>query len=340
MESVPEEKCALVAELVQVLEMARQLETHMAAVQQQQQQQGGGGAGGGDQRCRALVSTMRASIDRAVHMAVSCCAEGRPGAGAGQPESPPSGGDGSPRSGGSDQVGEIRGRGNAAGQCKKRKTLPKWSTQVRVSAVQDVSPLDDGLSWRKYGQKDILGAKYPRSYFRCTHRHAQSCQASKQVQRTDGDPLLFDVVYHGAHTCAQGAAAHPSNQPTTEQTSPGLEAGPAVLPFSLRPASNKPVGFDDAGVGATSSHFIETGCTVTASPFVSPATPESQLVSSSGGGYAVGGGTGVTMAGVRNVPDVEHASTTNSPMAMGEMDFMFPLDAADFLELGNPASYF
>ena len=46
---------------------------------------------------------------------------------------------------------------------KRRKTLPKRSTQVRVSAVQDVTPLDDGLSWRKYGQKDILGAKYPRS---------------------------------------------------------------------------------------------------------------------------------------------------------------------------------
>jgi hypothetical protein len=112
MEGVPEEKCAVVAELMQVLEMARRLETHMAV--QLQQQQGGGGAGGGaDQRCRALVSTMRASIDRAVHMAVSCCA--------GQaPESPPSGGDGSPRSGGSDQAGEFRGRGNAAGQCKKR----------------------------------------------------------------------------------------------------------------------------------------------------------------------------------------------------------------------------
>jgi len=118
MEGVPEEKCAVVAELMQVLEMARRLETHMAV--QLQQQQGGGGAGGGaDQRCRALVSTMRASIDRAVHMAVSCCAGGRPGAGQ-APESPPSGGDGSPRSGGSDQAGEFRGRGNAAGQCKKR----------------------------------------------------------------------------------------------------------------------------------------------------------------------------------------------------------------------------
>lgn len=112
-----EEKCALVAELMRVLEMARQLEAHMAS--QQQQQGGGGAAAGGDHRCRAIVCTMRDSIDRAVRMAMSCCAaDGR--AAVGQPESPPSGGDGSPRSGGSDHAGDFRGRGNAAGQCKKR----------------------------------------------------------------------------------------------------------------------------------------------------------------------------------------------------------------------------
>ena len=49
-----------------------------------------------------------------------------------------------------------------------------------------------------------------RAYFRCTYRHSQGCLATKHVQRADGDPLLHDVVYHGAHTCAQ--AAHPSAQ--------------------------------------------------------------------------------------------------------------------------------
>ena len=49
-----------------------------------------------------------------------------------------------------------------------------------------------------------------RAYFRCTHRHSQGCLTTKHVQRADGDPLLHDVVYHGAHTCAQ--AAHPSAQ--------------------------------------------------------------------------------------------------------------------------------
>ncbi|KAK3161457.1 hypothetical protein QOZ80_1BG0077360 [Eleusine coracana subsp. coracana] len=323
-----EERCGLVGELTQVLEMVRQLDAHMTA-------------GGGEERCRALVATMRASIDRSVRIARSCCDERLLPVFVGPPESPPSGGGGggggggSPTSAGSDQAGDFRGRGNnaAVGQCKKRKTLPRWNTQVRVSAVQDVTPLDDGLSWRKYGQKDILNAKYPRAYFRCTHRHTQGCQASKQVQRVDGDPLLFDVVYHGNHTCAQATAlAQPAgnNQPATasgENSNKEQQAAASpttfdrtVLPFLL--PSDKPGS--DNGCG-----LLPAGC-VAASTLMPPAAESQQLVSS-------GSGSSYYAVEVRNAPEVELASTTNSPMA--DMDFMFSLDdAADFLE--NTANYF
>ncbi|KAJ1289325.1 hypothetical protein BS78_02G155600 [Paspalum vaginatum] len=91
---------------------------------------------------------------------------------------------------------------------KKRKTMGNKRHQVRVSSAGGGdNPVDDGHSWRKYGQKEILGAKHPRGYYRCTHRHSQGCAATKQVQRTDDDPTLFDVVYLGEHTCAQRAAA-------------------------------------------------------------------------------------------------------------------------------------
>lgn len=120
-----------------------------------------------------------------------------------------------------------------------RKIMPKWTKEVRVdSGAADVG---DGCSWRKYGQKGILGAKHPRSaanhrshdwnfsvncgarkqsdekrwdffhrslcrcYFRCRHRATQGCPATKQVQRSDGDPLLFRVIYHGEHTCLPAA---------------------------------------------------------------------------------------------------------------------------------------
>jgi hypothetical protein len=32
----------------------------------------------------------------------------------------------------------------------------------RVSSAGGENPVEDGHSWRKYGQKEILGAKHPR----------------------------------------------------------------------------------------------------------------------------------------------------------------------------------
>ncbi|XP_010540363.1 PREDICTED: WRKY transcription factor 55 [Tarenaya hassleriana] len=62
-------------------------------------------------------------------------------------------------------------------------------------------PPDDNYTWRKYGQKEILGAKFPRAYYRCTHQKLYNCPATKQVQRLDHDPFTFRVTYRGSHTC-------------------------------------------------------------------------------------------------------------------------------------------
>ncbi|XVE64709.1 hypothetical protein DITRI_Ditri07aG0123300 [Diplodiscus trichospermus] len=91
-----------------------------------------------------------------------------------------------------------------------RKMLPRWTDQVKVSSESLLEgPHDDGYSWRKYGQKDILGSKYPRSYYRCTYRNSRNCWATKQVQRSDEDPTIFEVTYRGTHTCAHGNQAVP-----------------------------------------------------------------------------------------------------------------------------------
>ncbi|CAJ1927354.1 unnamed protein product [Sphenostylis stenocarpa] len=87
---------------------------------------------------------------------------------------------------------------------KKRKTMPKWTEQVRVTIENGVEgAAGDGYSWRKYGQKEILGAKYPR----CTFRKTQGCCATKQVQRSEEDPTVFDITYRGSHTCSKGTSA-------------------------------------------------------------------------------------------------------------------------------------
>ncbi|KAI0496323.1 hypothetical protein KFK09_022639 [Dendrobium nobile] len=91
---------------------------------------------------------------------------------------------------------------NEPKKSKKRKIMANRTGQVRVSSDPGADmPPDDGHSWRKYGQKDILGAKHPRSYFRCTHRKTQGCAAMKQVQKTDEDSSIFDITYLGTHTC-------------------------------------------------------------------------------------------------------------------------------------------
>ncbi|THU52902.1 hypothetical protein C4D60_Mb10t08800 [Musa balbisiana] len=55
--------------------------------------------------------------------------------------------------------------------CKKRKTLPKWTIQVQVSGSQAGVVPEDGYTWRKYGQKEILGTRHRRrshvSWFPC-----------------------------------------------------------------------------------------------------------------------------------------------------------------------------
>ncbi|XP_074272924.1 putative WRKY transcription factor 41 [Silene latifolia] len=103
---------------------------------------------------------------------------------------------------------------------KRRKMMRKWTKTVKVGPGKSVSglegPFADGFSWRKYGQKQILGAKFPRGYYRCTHRHSKGCPAKKQVQQSDEDQSIYQVMYAGEHTCYPG----PNLQ--SAQSSPGL----------------------------------------------------------------------------------------------------------------------
>ncbi|CAL0331002.1 unnamed protein product [Lupinus luteus] len=128
--------------------------------------------------------------------------------------------DGSPMREDNDD-GVIKGEKEVKTDSKKRKMMTKWMEQIRVSLESGVDGShEDGYNWRKYGQKDILGTKYPRSYYRCTFRNTQGCWATKQVQRADEDPTIFDITYRGKHTCSQGSNATLIPKPLPEQEKP------------------------------------------------------------------------------------------------------------------------
>ncbi|KAL7114864.1 hypothetical protein ACP275_04G148700 [Erythranthe tilingii] len=73
--------------------------------------------------------------------------------------------------------------------------IPKLQVQRKDTSFLE----DDGHEWRKYGEKEVLGSKHPRSYFKCTHKIG--CRARKHVQKIQDDPPLFRTTYEGQHSC-------------------------------------------------------------------------------------------------------------------------------------------
>ncbi|CAL9152917.1 WRKY transcription factor 55-like [Musa acuminata AAA Group] len=95
-------------------------------------------------------------------------------------------------------VGGASSRGRSSRKRKEGYVTKK--VPVLRTGNMEVPP-DDGYTWRKYGQKDILNSRFPRSYYRCTHKNYYGCEAKKQVQRLDADPYTLEVTYCGSHTC-------------------------------------------------------------------------------------------------------------------------------------------
>ncbi|XP_019170409.1 PREDICTED: probable WRKY transcription factor 53 [Ipomoea nil] len=243
---------------------------------------------------------------------------------------------------------------------KKRKAMPTWTEQVRVGAENGLEgPTEDGYSWRKYGQKDILGAKYPRSYYRCTFRLMHNCWATKQVQRSDDDPTVFDITYKGAHTCnlAPTTSVPPLRSPENQQleqihhqneslqamqsnqmlmnlranlrvSTDGLDTKETAFPFSFPPTFS---GLTDENQHFQSSQVDDNAVALGtySLSFVSPTTPDSNYFSASQQHTNAFKGVHISSA---------NTSSTNSPIVgldyslhPATLDPNFPFDTLEFL---------
>ncbi|KAJ0980218.1 hypothetical protein J5N97_008473 [Dioscorea zingiberensis] len=54
-------------------------------------------------------------------------------------------------------------------------------------------PADDGYNWRKYGEKQVKGSEFVRSYYKCTH---PSCPVKKKVEHSL-QGWVTEIVYSG-----------------------------------------------------------------------------------------------------------------------------------------------
>ncbi|CAM0957160.1 unnamed protein product [Alopecurus aequalis] len=120
---------------------------------------------------------------------------------------------------------------------RRRESGQRETVMVPVQRTGNTElPPDDGYTWRKYGQKDILGSRYPRSYYRCTHKNYYGCDAKKKVQRLDDDPFTYEITYCGNHSCLTSTVplfSLPDATATATTNSPTATTGSGLAPEDL-----------------------------------------------------------------------------------------------------------
>eukprot|EP01018_Ginkgo_biloba_P024338 Gb_17623 [translate_table: standard] len=93
------------------------------------------------------------------------------------------------------EVGRSTELGNPAeGHTISGDASPPHKIAVRTRSETDF--LDDGYSWKKYGQKYIKGSPYKRCYFKC---RGKECGVKKQSQRCGDAPEFVLTTYQGTH---------------------------------------------------------------------------------------------------------------------------------------------
>ncbi|KAF0913665.1 hypothetical protein E2562_023764 [Oryza meyeriana var. granulata] len=189
------------------------------------------------------------------------------------------------------------------------------SSNKRVAAT-----LDDGHVWRKYGQKDIQNSPFPRSYYRCTHKTQQGCQATRQTQLCETDPSNYIITYYGEHTC---------RDPSTIIPTAIANAG-ASSDIANNNISFELVGYAAGGAtgGVASSQVAREGTTSTATQLSSSWRTsvgcDVDVFSSSGERFiwdelaaAVVGSAGVTSSTVGSAPGENDVSWNGDTAAGG-----------------------
>ncbi|XP_023515298.1 probable WRKY transcription factor 4 [Cucurbita pepo subsp. pepo] len=88
---------------------------------------------------------------------------------------------------------------NAGVASKEVLDISQSEQRVQSSLCTVGRPADDGYNWRKYGQKQVKGGEFPRSYYKCTH---PNCPVRKKVERSlEGQ--VTEIIYKGEHNHKQ-----------------------------------------------------------------------------------------------------------------------------------------
>jgi len=92
--------------------------------------------------------------------------------------------------------------------------------QKVMSHAAGAKTSEDGYNWRKYGQKQVKGSEYPRSYYKCTQ---SNCQVKKKVERSH-DGHITEIIYKGNHNHTKPHSTRRGSVPSSDEMSENAEA--------------------------------------------------------------------------------------------------------------------
>ncbi|CAA7389519.1 unnamed protein product [Spirodela intermedia] len=118
--------------------------------------------------------------------------------------------------------------------------------QLSMNSGDQIS--HDGYNWRKYGQKQVKGSEYPRSYYKCTH---PSCPVKKKIERSLNGQIE-GIIYRGEHN-------HP--KPQTSKRFQSTSQGRSASDGYGRDDGAQPLTNDESEGRVESAS--EVGCSIT-----------------------------------------------------------------------------
>ncbi|XP_062230383.1 probable WRKY transcription factor 62 [Phragmites australis] len=131
--------------------------------------------------------------------------------------------------------GASRTRNGAVARTRKaRHRRGRHGEEHPIKEILTEAPENDRFHWRKYGEKKILDAEYPRLYYKCGYSNDCKCPAKKYVQQqNNSSPPMFMVALINKHTCGTLFPNEPSSSSGAAQVldfskaslSPPLMAG-------------------------------------------------------------------------------------------------------------------
>ncbi|KAI4300212.1 hypothetical protein L6164_033612 [Bauhinia variegata] len=125
-------------------------------------------------------------------------------------------------------------------------------------------PSYDGYNWRKYGQKQVKGSEYPRSYYKCTY---PNCPVKKKVERSF-DGQIAEIVYKGEHNHSKPQPPK-RNSAVTQGSGSGIVSDAVAQDANNNLWSNGNTNYpdernesrienqNDTGVSAQSTHQVK-----------------------------------------------------------------------------------